>query len=49
MPQVRRNEQNSGGGATNQEILSATIIGQRRKFFISNRLKRLEKLNICRR
>ena len=29
-------------------ILPATIVGRRRTFFISNRLKRLEKLNICR-
>ena len=49
VPQVCRNEKNSGGGATNQEILPATMVGRRRKFFISNRLKRLEKLNICRR
>ena len=37
-----------GRGATNYEILSVTMFGQQRKFFISNRLKRLEKLNICR-
>ena len=37
-----------GGGATNYEILSATMIGWRRKFFISNRLKGIEKLDICR-
>ena len=46
--QARRNEKNSGG-ATNYEILSATMVGRRRKCFISNRLKGLEKLNICRR
>ena len=33
-------------GARNCEILSATMVGQRRKFFISNRLKVLEKLYI---
>ena len=38
-----------GGGSTNYEILSATMVGQRRKFFISIRLKGLDKLNICRR
>ena len=54
--QARRNEKNSkgegGGGrgeATNYEILLATMVGRRRKFPISNRLKRLEKLHICRR
>ena len=38
-----------GGGATKYEILSATMVGQRRKFFISNCLKGLGKLNIYRR
>ena len=33
----------------NYEILLATMLGQQGKFFISDRLKRLEKLNICRR
>ena len=33
-------------GATNYEVLST--VGRQIKFFISNRLKRLEKLNICR-
>ena len=49
--QARRNEKSSGGGkgATNYEILSATMVGRQRKFFTSNRLKRIEKLNICRR
>ena len=37
------------GGATNYEILSAATVGQQRKFFISNRVKRLEKFDICRR
>ena len=46
--QARRNEKNSGG-AINYEILSPTMVGRRRKFFISNRLKGLGKLNICRR
>ena len=46
--QVRRNEKNSGG-ATNFETLSATAVGRQRKLLISNRLKGLEKLNICRR
>ena len=46
--QARRNEKNSGGG-TNYVILSATMVSRRRKFLISNRLKQLEKLNICRR
>ena len=40
--QARRNEQNSGG-ATKFEILSAAMVGRRRKFLISNRLKGLEK------
>ena len=46
--QVRRNEKHSGG-ATNFEILSATVVDRRRKLLISNRLKGLEKVNICRR
>ena len=46
--QASRNEKNSGE-ATNQEILPATMVGWRTEFFISNRLKRLEKLSICRR
>ena len=33
-----------GGGATNYKILSTTMVGRRGKFFISNRLKRLENL-----
>ena len=37
------------GGATNYKILSATMVGRRGKFFISNHLKGLKKLNICRR
>ena len=37
------------GGAANYKILPATMVGQRIKFFISKRLKRLEKLNIYRR
>ena len=45
--QARRNKKNSGG-ATNEEVLLATMVGRRRKFFILNRLKRLEKLTICR-
>ena len=36
-------------GATNYVILPATMVGRRRKFFISSPLKGLEKLNICRR
>ena len=36
-----------GGGNNNYEVLSATMVGQQRKFFISNRLKRLENLDIC--
>ena len=36
-----------GGEATNYVMLLATMDGRRRKFFISNRLKRLGKLNIC--
>ena len=32
-----------GGGAANYETLPATMVGRGRKFFISNRLKRLEK------
>ena len=46
--QARRNEKKSEG-AINYVILSATMVGQRRKLSISNHLKRLEKLNICRR
>ena len=46
--QGRRNEKNSGG-ATKFEILSAIMVGRQRAFFISNRLKRLEKFNISRR
>ena len=46
--QVRRNEKHSGG-ATNFEILSATVVDRRRKLLISNRLKGLQKVNICRR
>ena len=46
--QAHRNEKNSEGG-TNYIKLSATMVDQRRKFFISNRLKRLEKRNIFRR
>ena len=34
-------------GSSSYEIFSATMVGQRRKFYISNRLKQLEKLNIC--
>ena len=45
MVQAHRDEKNSGG-VTNYEILPATMVDQRRKLFISNRLKRLEKLNI---
>ena len=37
------------GGTTNQEILSATMVGRRKKNFISDRLKWLGNLNICRR
>ena len=33
----------------NYEILLATMLGQQGNFFISDRLKRLEKLNACRR
>ena len=44
----RRNEKDSGG-ATNYEILSATMVDRQRKFCISNRLKRLKQLvNFCR-
>ena len=48
---ARSKEKNSEGaeGATKYELLSATIVGWQRKFLISNRLKRLENLNICRR
>ena len=35
-------------GTTNYVLLSVTMVGRRRKFSISNCLKRLEKLNICR-
>ena len=38
-----RGREGGGGAATNRDILSATIVGRRRKFFISNRPKRLEK------
>ena len=37
------------GGATNFEILSATMVDRRKTFLISNRLKGLETFNICRR
>ena len=44
--QARRNEKIlGGGGRTNYKILSATIVDRGRKFFTSNRLKRLEKLS----
>ena len=36
------------GEATNYEILSANMVGRGGKFYISNRLKGLGKLNICR-
>ena len=39
----------NSAGAINYELSSVTMVGQRRKFFISNRPKRPEKLNICRR
>ena len=45
--QTRRNEKDSGV-AINYVILPATMVARQRKFFISNRLKQLEKLNICR-
>ena len=42
--QAHKNEKSSGGkGVTKFEILSATMVGRRRKFLISNRLKELEK------
>ena len=44
--QARRIEKNSGR-ATNYEILLATMVSQRRKFFFLNRLKRAEKRNTC--
>ena len=37
------------GAAANYEIMLATMVGRREKFSISNRLKRLENLNIHRR
>ena len=36
-----------GGGATNFEILSATMVERRKTCLISDRLKGLEKFNIC--
>ena len=36
-------------GATNYEILSATMVDRRRKSIISNSMKLLEKRNNCRR
>ena len=36
-----------GEGASNYGILSATMIGRQRKFFVSNCLKVLEKVYIC--
>ena len=45
--QACRNKKNSRG-ATNYEM-SATMVRGRRKLFTSNRLKGLEKLNLCRR
>ena len=41
--QARRNEKNSGGSYQLYKIVG---VGQRRKFFISNRLNRLEKQNL---
>ena len=41
-------EKNSEG-ATNYEIFSATTVDRRKKIFISNRLKGLEKLYIFKR
>ena len=38
-----------GRGTTNYVILLATMVGRRSKFFILNRLKPLQKLNIRRR
>ena len=46
--QARRNKKNSWR-AINHEVLSATMVGRRRKFTTSNRLKGLEELNISRR
>ena len=43
LKQARRYEKNSEGAEV-YEILWATMVGQRRKFFISNCLKRLERL-----
>ena len=36
-----------GEGASNYGILSATMVGRQRKFFVSNCLKVLEKVYIC--
>ena len=36
------------GGATNFDILLSTIVARRKKFSVSNRLQRLEELNISR-
>ena len=46
--QARRNEKISGGGATNYDTLLSTIVARRKKFSVSNRLQRLEELNISR-
>ena len=46
LDQARRNKKKipgGWGGATSQEILSATMAGWRRKFSISNRLKTARK------
>ena len=44
-----RGREGDGKGDTNYVILSAFMVGRQRTFFILNRLKWLEKLNICRR
>ena len=46
--QARRNEKNSGGGLRIMNVVGP-MVGRRTTFFISNCLKRLGKLNICRR
>ena len=51
---MKKNSWGGGGGggelpATNYEIVSATMVGRRKKISVSNRLQRIEKPNICRR
>ena len=50
---MKKNSWGGGGGgeqpATNYEILSAPMVGRRKKISVSKRIQRIEKPNICRR